>query len=253
MPKLDPVPQAGRIPKGVALKRLVETLLTCGKEPADAVIALTDVYTGTNPPDFVDAADAKAKMRKWVGPNLKFHPHAAQYDFEAWLLPFWSEIQRLAKSNRKTPGSSPERVNHNNPPAHRINEVFRTEGSRTSLRQTAQRRSNSPGQGLAHRRAGVPRIESVSQYDPHALSGRSHCVIRRWFGRLRTSLIQMPPEPQFQHQECPEAERMLAFAFDVLVDQVADRLGAEQSAVRGRPGRAGRRRARPSAPRGTIG
>ena len=32
-----------------------------GRKPADAVIALTDVYTGTD--DFTDAADAKAKMR----------------------------------------------------------------------------------------------------------------------------------------------------------------------------------------------
>lgn len=127
MPKVVAVPQRGRIPKGDALKRLVEGLLTYWKEPADAVIALTDVYTGTK--DFVDAADAKAKMRNWVGPNPKFYPHAAQYDFEAWLLPFWSEIQRLAKSNRTAPGSSPELVNHNNPPAHRIREVFLKGGS----------------------------------------------------------------------------------------------------------------------------
>ncbi len=122
MPKIAAARQKGRVPKGDALKRLVQGLLTYGKEPADAVIALTDVYTGTK--DFVDAADAKAKMRSWVGPNPKFYPHAAQYDFEAWLLPFWSEIQRLAESNRTSPGSSPEQVNHGNPPAHRLNEVF---------------------------------------------------------------------------------------------------------------------------------
>jgi hypothetical protein len=108
MPKLDPVPHHGRIPKGEKLKRIAEQLLAHGKPPADDVIALTDVYTGTNPPDFVDAADARAKMRQWVGPNPKFHPHAAQHDFEAWLLPFWDEIQRLAKSKRTAPGSSPE-------------------------------------------------------------------------------------------------------------------------------------------------
>ena len=125
MPRLHPVPQEGRIPKGEALKRLVEGLLTYGKEPADAVIALTDVYTGTKPPDFVDAADAKAKMRQWVGSDPRFYPHAAQHDFEAWLLPFWSDIQRLAKSNRTTPGSSPERINHNKPPSYRLEEVFR--------------------------------------------------------------------------------------------------------------------------------
>jgi hypothetical protein len=124
MPTLDPVPCNGRIPTGEKLRRQVETLLSAGKEPAEAVIALTDVYTGSQPPDFADAADAKAKMRRWVGTNERFYPHAAQHDFEAWLLPYWDRIQELAKSNRACPGRNPEHVNHMNPPAHQIQEVF---------------------------------------------------------------------------------------------------------------------------------
>ena len=58
------------------------------------MIALTDVYTGNR--DFQDAEDAKEKMREWVGENPRFFPHAAQFEFEAWLLPFWTTIQRLA-------------------------------------------------------------------------------------------------------------------------------------------------------------
>jgi len=87
MPKLDMYLYDGRIPKEDKLARVVRSLLTIEKPPVDAVIALTDVYTGTN--DFVDAADAKAKMRNWVGQEKRFYPHAAQYDFEAWLLPYW--------------------------------------------------------------------------------------------------------------------------------------------------------------------
>ena len=121
MPKLKFIPYDGRIPKAEKLKRIVENLLT-GKDTYDAVIALTDVYTGTK--DFTDAADAKAKMTDWVGHNHKFHPHAAQYDFEAWLLPYWSTIQRLAKHNKSAPGGIPEQVNHNNPPSYRIREIF---------------------------------------------------------------------------------------------------------------------------------
>jgi len=68
-------------------------------------------------------------MRDWVGDDERFHPHAAQYDFEAWLLSYWSEIQKLAGHNRAAPGSLPEQVNHDNPPAHRIKEIFRA-GSR---------------------------------------------------------------------------------------------------------------------------
>jgi hypothetical protein len=119
MPKLKFSPQDGRIPKGDKLKRVVENFLSSGY---DAVIALTDVYTGTD--DFKDAADAKTKMREWVGNNPNFHPHAAVHDFEAWLLPYWTTIQKLAKHNLKAPKGTPETVNHNKPPSYRIKEIF---------------------------------------------------------------------------------------------------------------------------------
>ncbi len=91
MPKIDVVPYNGRIPTGEKLKRIVRNSIS-GRNPADHVIALTDVYTGSRPPDFRDAADAKMKMREWVGDEPRFHPHAAQYEFEAWLLPYWETI-----------------------------------------------------------------------------------------------------------------------------------------------------------------
>jgi hypothetical protein len=123
MPKLDTLPYDGHIPKDNKLKRVVANLLT-GRNAADHVIALTDVYTGTKPPDFQDAVEAKVKMRAWVGNEPRFHPHAAQYDFEAWLLPYWPTIQRLAGHNKTAPSGHPETVNHNNPPAYRIKEIF---------------------------------------------------------------------------------------------------------------------------------
>ena len=123
MPRLDVTPYDGRIPKESKLKRVVENLLQ-GVNASDYVIALTDVYTGSQPPDFVDAADAKYKMRQWVGSEARFYPHAAQYDFEAWLLPYWSTIQKLAGHNKGAPAQNPETVNHTNPPAHRLKEIF---------------------------------------------------------------------------------------------------------------------------------
>jgi hypothetical protein len=122
MPNIDPVTYDGRLPKGERLKRDVLRLLGDRKRPADAVIALTDVYTGQR--EFADAADARAQMREWVGAEPRFHPHAAQYDFEAWLLPYWPTIQRLAGSNRGSPGPHPENVDHDKPPSVRIREVF---------------------------------------------------------------------------------------------------------------------------------
>lgn len=62
MPKLQFIPDDGRIPKEEKLRRKVENLLT-GRDAFNAVIALTDVYTGTN--DFQDAADAKAENVGW--------------------------------------------------------------------------------------------------------------------------------------------------------------------------------------------
>lgn len=118
MPRIDCEPYDGRIPKGDDLRDEVHRLLYHGKAPADAVIALTDVYTGTG--DFQSADAAKKKMREWVGVNDRFFPHAAQYEFEAWLLPFWGTIQRLAGHNKAAPGGTPEAVNHNRPPSVRI-------------------------------------------------------------------------------------------------------------------------------------
>jgi hypothetical protein len=121
MPKLVPSPCDGRLPTGEKLRRRVRHLLEDGN---DAVIALTDVYTGSR--EFTDAADAKRKMRQWVGREKHFHPHVALHDFEAWLLPYWSQIQRLAGSNRVSPATDPETVNHGNPPAAVLAEIFRT-------------------------------------------------------------------------------------------------------------------------------
>lgn len=123
-PAIDCVPQHGRIPTGDKLRRIVENLLCPGPRQVDHVIALTDVYTGSRPPEFADAAEAKKKMRAWVGNEPRFYPHAAKYDFEAWLLPYWKDVLRLAGHNRSAPSGNPESVNHDKPPAHHIKEIF---------------------------------------------------------------------------------------------------------------------------------
>jgi hypothetical protein len=128
MPRLDMFPYDGRIPTGNKLARIVHHLLTAGNQASDAVIALTDVYTGGN--DFQDAADAKAKMQQWAGSEPRFYPHTAQHDFEAWLLPYWDEIQRIAGHNRNAPSGRPETVNHQRPPSYHVREIFRIGTSR---------------------------------------------------------------------------------------------------------------------------
>jgi hypothetical protein len=121
MPKIIPIKYDGRIPKGDKLKRTIDNFLS-GKDAYDYVIALTDVYTGTK--DFKDAEDAKQKMKQWAGNNENFYPHAAQHDFEAWLLPFWPTIQKLAKHNKGKPPGSPESINHGKQPSKWMQEIF---------------------------------------------------------------------------------------------------------------------------------
>lgn len=103
-----------------------------GRNAADHVMALTDVYTGSLPPEFNDAQDARQEMLGWVHNNPKFHAHAAQYGFEAWLLPYRPTIQQLAGHNQAAPPGNPESVDHDNPPAHRINAIFEAGRCRNS-------------------------------------------------------------------------------------------------------------------------
>ncbi len=156
-PRLATHKYDGRIPKEEDLKRTVEKLLN-DRNPADYVIALTDVYTGSN--DFVDAADAKSKMRNWVGNNDRFYPHAAQHDFEAWLLPYWEEIQRLAKHAKGPPAGRPETVNHNHPPSWHIKEIFRIGKSPRHYVKTRDAKRILLGKDLSIAAAACPELKS---------------------------------------------------------------------------------------------
>ncbi len=148
MPAIHVNKYDGRVPKEDKLKRVVLNQLE-GRDPSDLVIALTDVYTGTAPHDFRDAADAKAKLRAWVGDNPRFEPHAAQYEFEAWLLPYWDRIKAIARHNQAAPTGNPESVNHDHPPARRIGEIFRRGGCRDDYSKTRDGPRILEGQDLS--------------------------------------------------------------------------------------------------------
>jgi len=158
MPRLVTNKYDGRIPKEEKLKRVVEALLR-GQDPdANEVIALTDVYTGSG--DFTDAMDAKEKMRRWVGPNEHFHPHVAKHDFEAWLLPYWSDIRKLAKHNRAAPAGNPESVNHNHPPSWHIKEIFRTGQSPRNYTKTRDAKRILMGKDLNPTISACPELKA---------------------------------------------------------------------------------------------
>ena len=84
------------------------------------VVGLIDVF-----PQFENAAAAKAFLRQAAGDLSGFHAHAAQYDVEAWLLPYWDDICRRVGVTQSPPGANPETVDGNNPPAYRLKALYR--------------------------------------------------------------------------------------------------------------------------------
>jgi hypothetical protein len=64
-------------------------------------------------------------LREAVHEDERFFAHAAQYDVEAWLLPYWHDICRRLKIERRSPGTHPEFVNGQNPPAYHLEELYR--------------------------------------------------------------------------------------------------------------------------------
>ena len=156
MPSLHTVPQNGRIPVGYKLNNLVEGLLTKGKSPSDHVVAITDVY-----PDYPDASEAKAALRNSVTNKARFHPHAAQYEFEAWLLPYWGRIREISGHNQSSPGSNPETVNNSNPPSNRIKEVYRIGQKRYSYKKVIDAAKILQGQDLLLAIQQCPELKSL--------------------------------------------------------------------------------------------
>jgi hypothetical protein len=85
-----------------------------------AVVSLVDVY-----PNFRSATEAKAFLNEAAEYNSRFHAHAAQYDVEAWLLPYWDAICKRLGVQRSAPGRQPEQVNLDLPPSQRLQELYR--------------------------------------------------------------------------------------------------------------------------------
>ncbi len=93
--------------------------LELARPDVTAVVALIDVFPG-----YEDAGAAKADLVEKAGSTDHFYAHAAQYDVEAWLLPFWDDICRRVGVAQKAPGRNPEQVDHSKPPAYRFKELY---------------------------------------------------------------------------------------------------------------------------------
>jgi len=130
MPETGHMPYNGRIPTG-------DDLAPRGApaewaERSRPVIALTDVYPARHRLTSRMQLTRSRKWRKWVGDEPGFTPMRPQYDFEAWLLPYW----RRSRSSRSTTGM------HLGPPgtrqpqqsaAHRLKKLFEMVSAGTAM------------------------------------------------------------------------------------------------------------------------
>ena len=87
---------------------------------ATAVVGLIDVY-----PEFRSAEEAKGFLQQAADSNPRFHAHAAQYEVEAWLLPYWPDICSRLRVRKAVPGAQPEQVDLVRPPSRHLAELYR--------------------------------------------------------------------------------------------------------------------------------
>lgn len=94
------------------------------------VVALMDVKCAGKPRQFADAAQAIDYLRRLGPKDARYRAHAAQYDFEAWLLPFWDDICKRVGRKQARPGAKPEHVDLDHPPSQRLHDLYRRAGRR---------------------------------------------------------------------------------------------------------------------------
>ncbi len=92
------------------------------------VVALIDVACSGRPQQFNNAKEAIKFLSEIAPDENRYRAHAAQYDFEAWLLPYWESILKRLNQKKQIPSNNPETVNHNHPPSWHLQELYKRAG-----------------------------------------------------------------------------------------------------------------------------
>ena len=181
---------------GDILKRRVDNLLS-GRNPYDHVIALTDVYTGSNPPEFPRRRGRQGKdALNGLEMNRGSIPMRRSSSLKPGSLPYWSRIQATCRSATKpAPGADPERVNHGNPPSetHRDGNLPKTWTPRQTVQQNGGcQQDTEEWQRLDGCYQSLPRTESAGE--------RHTWRLRRAIGQLTAqarpiTVTRHPPLP----------------------------------------------------------
>jgi len=124
-----------------------------------AVVGLIDVF-----PNFRNAEEAKSYLRhaaEQVGGVDRFHAHAAQYDVEAWLLPYWDDICRRVGVKQRHPGKNPEGVDDTSPPSHHLMELYLRAKPPRKYRKALEMPAVLRGQDLTVSAKACPEFKSL--------------------------------------------------------------------------------------------
>ncbi len=89
-----------------------------------AVVGLIDVFPQFKRADASAAKQFLMEAARSAGITHGFYAHAAQYDVEAWLLPYWNDICQRVGVQQSSPGNHPEQVNGVRPPSYRLREFY---------------------------------------------------------------------------------------------------------------------------------
>ncbi len=136
------------------LRRRIQ--LELGQPDVAAVVGLVDVY-----PYFRSADEAKQFLRRVAEHNERFHAHAAQYEVEAWLLPYWEHICRRLGVRRAAPSAQPERVDLDRPPSHHLTELYRQAKPPRKYNKTLEMAALLRGQDLAIAAGQCPEFKAL--------------------------------------------------------------------------------------------
>jgi len=111
------------------VRKLVESNLA--RADVTGVVALIDIVSAGRPMKFKTAKEAVLFLQN-CAPNAgpMYRAHAAQHDFEAWLLPYWDGTCRRLGRQKASPGGEPEKVDHGKPPSKHLSELYRLAGRR---------------------------------------------------------------------------------------------------------------------------
>ncbi len=148
------------------------TMKNLKRDEVNGVVALMDVKCAGRPQQFQNAKETITYLQSCVPDEPRYRAHAAQFDFEAWWLPYWESIRKKVGVRKKTYrgksgtsqfdeaaiGSSKGALSFGE---KRLPEASRCQGHPQGQGPDPQRQPMSPGQSVPQQPAAFLRLYSL--------------------------------------------------------------------------------------------